>query len=258
MSIPPQERLMAAKAAERDAQRKLIERVKGLRVSSETHVRDFVAESDVIDTEARATMTGMHQVGKPYYHDDELIVEVTCEVPLESVITTIKELHKRHYKGDKVKGIDIENVTQEIKSQTFQATGMGVPRPAAIQTVSTKMQEQMPDWIGQNVRADGNGVGPKDAQSEAQARLMAARAAELDAKRKLAERVMGFMIDSHTSVHDFVAAHDEINTQLNAYMTGAHVVSTKFDDSGTATVSVEMPAMQVWEVIHTYIRTSKM
>ena len=257
-SIPPNERLMAAKAAERDAQRKLIERIKGLRVSSETHVRDFVAESDVIDTEARATMTGMHQVGKPYYHDDEMIVEVTCEVPVESVITTIKELHKRHYKGDKVSGMDIENVTQELKTQTFQATGMGVPRPAAIKTVSTSMHEPMPDWISENVRAEGNGVAPKDAQSDAQGRLMAARAAELDAKRKLGERVMGFMIDSSTSVKDFITAHDQIGTQLNGYMTGAHVVSTKFDDVGTATVTVEMPAMQVWEVVHTCIRTSKM
>lgn len=257
-AVPAQERLMARRAAEVDAKRKLVERIKGLRVTSETHVRDFVAESDRIDAEASAMLTGSHEVGRPYFHDDELIVEVTCEVPVESVITTIKELHERHYKGDRVKSLDIENVTHEIKSQTFQATGMGVPRPSAIKAVIVSTKTEMPDWVSQNVRADGNGVPPKDAQSEAQARLMAARAAELDAKRRLAERVMGFAVDSNTTVKDFVAQHDEINSQLNAYMTGSHVISTKFDGEGTATVTVEMPAMQVWEVVHTYIRFSKM
>jgi hypothetical protein len=255
-AVPAQERLMAAKAAERDAQRKLVERIKGLRVNSETRVRDFVAESDRIDTEASGMLTGAHQVGRPYYHDDELIVEVTYEVPVESVITTIKELHKRHYKGDKVRGTDIEQVTQQIKSQTFQATGMGVPRPNAIKTACAAMKIEMPDWVSKNIRADGNGVAPKD-KSGPQARLMAARAAELDAKRKLGEQVMGFMIDSNTSVRDFVTEHDEINTQLMAYMTGAHVVATRFDDEGTATVTVEMPAMQVWQVVHTYIKIKR-
>ncbi|MBI5764821.1 MAG: hypothetical protein HZA51_14995 [Planctomycetes bacterium] len=253
--IPAQERLMAAKAAERDAQRKLVERIKGLRVTSETRVRDFVAESDRIDTEAAGMLTGAHQVGKPYYHDEELIVEVTYEVPVESVITTIKELHKRHYKGDKVSGMDVEHVTQEIKTQNFQATGMGVPRPSAIKAVAATMQ--MPDWVGQNVSAEGNGVPPKDAQSPAQARLMAARAAELDAKRRLGEQVMGFAIDSKTTVRDFVTQHDEINTQIMSYMTDARVVETKFDGEGTATVRVEIPAMKVWEIVHTSIKVSK-
>lgn len=201
-------------------------------------------------------LTGAHQVGKPYYHDEELIVEVTYEVPVESVITTIKELHKRHYKGDKVTGMDVEHVSQQIKTQTFQATGMGVPRPNAIKVVAVAMKTEMPDWIGQNIRAEGNGV-PKAGTTGPQAKLMAARAAELDAKRRLGEQVMGFAIDSKTTVRDFVTEHDEINTQLMAYMTDARVVDTKFDGEGTATVTVEMPAMKIWEVIHTSIRVSK-
>jgi len=257
-AVPAQERLMAQRAAAADAQRRLVERIKGLRVTSETRVRDFVAESDVIDTEAAATLTGAYQVGKPYFHDDELIVEVTYEVPVESVITTIKSLHKRHYKGDKVTGSDIDHITREIKSQKFQAVGMGVPRPQAIKAAATAMKVNVPDWASQKIRAEGNGVPPKEMADSPQGRLMAARAAELDAKRRLAETVMGFRIDSSTSVRDFVTERDEINTELNAYITGARVASTRFDSEGTATVAVEMPAMQIWEIIHTHIRVAKM
>ncbi len=257
-AIPPQERLLAQRAAEVDAKRKLLERIKGLRVSSDTIVRDFVAESDVIDTEARGMLTGSQVVGKPYFHHDELIVEVTVEVPVESVITTIKTLHKRHYKGDSVKGMDIENVTQHIKSQTFDAVGMGVPRPQAIKACAASMHTEIPDWTSQMIRADGNGVCKKDQAGTPQCKLMAARAAELDAKRKLAEQVMGFKIDSSTTVKDFVAEMDEINTQLNGYIQGAYVKKTSYDSDGTATVTVEMPAMQVWEIVHTYMRLKKM
>ena len=258
LAVPPQERLMAARAAEIDAKRRLLERIKGLRITSDTIVRDFVAESDVIDAEARGTLTGAQIVGKPYYHHDELIVEVTVEVPVESVITTIKTLHKRHYKGDSVKGMDIENVSQHIKSQTFDAVGMGVPRPPAIKAAAVKMNEEIPDWTAQMIRADGNGVCDSAKHSGPQCKLMAARAAELDAKRKLGEQVMGFKIDSSTTVRDFVAERDEIDTQLDAFIQGAYVKHTSYDSEGAATVTVEMPAMQLWEVVHTYIQYKKM
>jgi hypothetical protein len=253
-SVPPNERLMAIRAANVDAKRRLVERIKGLRIDSQTVVRDFVAESDVINTECQAMLVGATEVGKPYLHHDELIAEVTLEVPVESVITTIKSLHQRHYKGDKVKGMDIEQVTQNLKSQTFRATGMGVPKPQVIQTAMAQMQVKVPDWIGQTIQAEGKGVPPPNMGEGPQAKLMAARAAELDAKRKLGEQVMGLVIESTTTVRDFVAQRDDINTQLNAYLTGSYVKSTTYDGDGTATVIVEMPAMPVWEVVHTYMR----
>jgi len=253
-AVSPQARLMAKRAAEVDAMRRLVERIKGLRITSDTLVRDFVAESDVIYTEAKATLVGAQEIGRPYYHHDELIVEVTYEVPVESVITTVKELHKRHYKGDKVTGMDIEKVTKELKTQKFQATGMGVPPAKDLRAAATKLQVEMPDWVSETITAEGKGVPSEEAAGTPQGKLLAARAAELDAKRRLAEQVMGFKIDSKTTVRDFVAERDEINTRLNAYIVGSYVRSTSYDSDGTATVVVEMPAMQVWQVVHTYIR----
>ncbi len=249
--LPPQARLMAKRAAELDAMRKLVERIKGLRLTSDTLVRDFVAESDVITTEARSTLTGAHEVGRPYYHHDEFIVEVTYEVPVESVITTIKELHKRHYKGDRVTAMDIEQVTKTLKTQTFQAVGMGIPPPSMVKPVATKLE--IPTWTTETITASGQGVARPDLEGTPQGKLMAARAAELDAKRRLAEEIMGFQIDSSTTVRDFVTERDEINAQLNTHIQGAYVKSTDYDSEGTATVVVEIPAMQIWDVVHTYV-----
>jgi len=256
-SIGPQARLMAKRAAEVDAMRRLVERIKGLRITSETLVRDFVAESDVITTEARSTLVGAHEV-RTYWHHDELICEVTYEVPIESVIKTIKSLHKRHYKGNKVTGTDIEKVTKQLRRRTFDATGMGVPPAKFVKVAAVKLEVNIPDWAAQTVRAEGNGVARPDLAGTPQGKLMAARAAELDAKRRLAEEVMGFAIDSNTTVRDFVTEHDEINTQLNTFMIGSYVKSTTYNSEGTATVVVEMPAMPIWEVVHTYIRIRDM
>ena len=253
--VGPQGRLMAKRAAEVDAQRKLIERIIGLRVDSQTLVRDFVAESDVINTVARGTLVG-HSIVRVYYHHDEPICEVTVEVPLKSVLTTIKELHSRTIKGDNIKGVDYTKVTQQIKSKTFQATGMGIPRQQFLAKVEQATQTSFPDWAQARIKETGNGVPPGDKQGTAQGKLMAARAAELDAKRKLAERIYGLSIDSSTAVRDFVAEHDEISSHMEAVLVNSMVDKTTFDGE-VAQVTVSIPGMQVWQIVHERIRVTK-
>ena len=82
-----------------------------------------------------------------------------------------------------------------------------------------------------------------------QSHLMAARAAELDAKRRLAEHVNGLVIVSETTVKDFVAEHDDIATHMDAILVGSMVEKTEFDN-GTAHVTVSIPGMQIWEIVH--------
>ncbi len=256
--IGPRERLMAIQAAERDAQRKLLERINGLRITSDTLVRDFVTESDVIQTAAQGMLRG-YERQRVYLHHDEPIVEVTGTVPVESVITMIKEIHTRSIQGSRIKGTDIEEVTRSIRRQTFEATGMGVPRPQALQQYAAQASasQPIPPWALNPIRKEGNGVPPADKAGTAQGKLLAARAAELDAKRKLAEDIQGLQIDSTTTVRDFVTQYDDIHSQMNAFLVGVTIESTEFDGD-MATVTVGMPGMQVWQVIHERIRITRM
>lgn len=249
-SLPPNQRLMAQRAAELDAKRKLLERIKGLRINSNTLVRDFVTEYDEINAQASGIIVGAKQKGRPYFHDNELIVDVTVEVPVESVLTTIKELHTRHYKGNRVTGTDITNIKQSIKRTTFEATGSGCPAPRAMQAVAASSGMVMPDWITQKITTTGNGTDPQI--DTPQGKLKAARAAELDAKRKLAEQVWGLQIDSSTMVRDFVTEYDEVRSQVDAVLVGAIVEDTNWGD-GMATVTVSLPARDVWTVINSQL-----
>ncbi len=245
--VGAQGRLMAIRAARLDAQRRLAERIKGLRLTSRTQVRDFVAESDVITTELNASLVGAYEVGSPYLHHDELIAEVKMVVPTEQVITAVKKLHSRHYKGDDVKGMDIEQAVKTVVKKDFEAVGMGVPPPQLVRKYAAEAETPIPDWTAEPISADGSGTDPE--MDTPQGRLRAARAAELDAKRKLAERIAGLAIQSETRVQDFVTQHDYIASQLDAVIVDATVTSTRFTD-GEAVVTVSVPGMRVWAVVN--------
>ena len=250
LKMGPQARLMAKRAAELDAMRRLLERIKGLRITSDTLVKDFVAEWDVIETEARGYLVGAHEV-RTYYHHNEPIVEVTYAVPTEQVIQTIKEIHTRHYKGDRVTGMDIVNLKRQIKRKTFEATGMGVPKPQYVTVAAETTGVSIPDWASTKIRVTGEGTDP--AIDTPQGKLKAARAAELDAKRRLAENVYGLRISSDTLVRDFVTEYDEITSQVDAVLIGAMVEKTEWG-GGTARVTVSLPGMEVWSVFHQQIQ----
>lgn len=246
--VGPQARMMAKRAAELDAKRKLAERIKGLRLTSRTQVRDFVAETDEIRAEMNTLLIGAEEVGF-YLHGDELIAEVTMRVPTEQVITTIKELHSRHYKGDDVKGHDIEDVVKTVVKKDFEATGMGVPPPQYLKKYAETAVTPLPDWAMSTLEAQGQGTDP--AIDTPQGKLKAGRAAEMDARRKLAEQIAGFRLQSGTSIQEFAAQNDEVATRLDALMIGAAVTKTDFDEKEkVAKATVSVPGMEVWSVVN--------
>ncbi|MGD8450547.1 MAG: LPP20 family lipoprotein [Phycisphaerae bacterium] len=244
--IGPQARLSAQKAAYEDAKRRLAERIKGLRITARTQVRDFVMEGDVITSELNATLVGFEEKGY-YLHNDELIAECTLVLPTEQVISTIKRLHSRHYKGDDVRGSDIENITKTIVKKEFEATGMGIPNPRFIQRYAQSAELQMPGWSMRPLEIEGHGTD--EAMDTPQGRLRAARAAEMDARRKLAEQIGGLELHSATTVRDFVTEHDEIASLVDAVIVDAVVTGTRFEE-GEAIVTIALPGARVWGVVN--------
>lgn len=246
-TVGPQARLMAERAAEVDAMRKLLEQIKGLRLTSDTLVRDFVTESDEIRTQANGIVIGAAKVST-YLHSDELIVEVTMEVPVEKVITKIQELHTQHYHGNKVTSTDIKKLQEILTREMIRATGSGVPRADLIAKAAASEQGfYQPEWTARPIEATGTGTDPE--MATAQGKLKAARAAEIDAMRRLSEQIYGLQIQSGTTVRDFVSQHDEITTQVQAVLAGAIPGEPKFA-ADVVTVTVTISASDVWRVVH--------
>jgi hypothetical protein len=96
------------------------------------------------------------------------------------------------------------------------------------------------EWVPVKVTAKGGGAPPPNAVNQAQARLMAERAAKVDAMRNLLEEAYGVTIKSRTTVKDFITQNDTIKAKVNAYIKGAKVTDTKYLSDGSVEVEMEV------------------
>lgn len=91
------------------------------------------------------------------------------------------------------------------------------------------------------VRATGYGAEDKFKEHTAgQRRLLAIRAAKMDAFRSLAEAVRGFNISGETSVSAAITESDIYKSDVEAFIRGAQVVDINELKKGTYEVTVEL------------------
>lgn len=76
--------------------------------------------------------------------------------------------------------------------------------------------------------------------SPQQQKLMAMRAARVDAYRNLAEQVNGFKISGNTTVAAMAAQNDQIRSSVDAYIRGARLITIQPVSDGIYEATVEM------------------
>jgi len=115
-----QKRLMAVRAAKADAYRQLLEAINGVQVSSETVVKDFVTESDVIRTQVQGLVKGAQQIGDPRYMSDGS-VEIDMVISLFGA-SSVASIIKPETQKTTTPPTSIEvppDVVQEVKNDGF-------------------------------------------------------------------------------------------------------------------------------------------
>jgi hypothetical protein len=91
------------------------------------------------------------------------------------------------------------------------------------------------------VRATGYGAPPRDANTPAQARLMARGAAIADALRTLAMTVSSVQVTATTKVRNYELESDEVTTRISALLQSPQIIEDRTQADGTAVVTVELP-----------------
>lgn len=102
-------------------------------------------------------------------------------------------------------------------------------------------QHEAEEIVPTKVSATGYGAEDKfKDRTPGQRRLLAIRAAKMDAFRSLAEAVRGFNISGHTSVNAAITENDKYKSYVDAFIRGAQVTDITPLKQGTYEVTVEL------------------
>jgi len=217
----PQERLKALRAAELDGDRLLAERVYGVMVDADTSVQDLALQNDAVKGAIRATLIGAVTAGDPEYLPDGR-VQVVRAVKIREVTDTLN----RVIKGKRME--DGSLVTTEDKSKTDR-----------------DVKDKVIDVVG-------NAALPA---SEGQQKIMAKRAAELDAYRRLAGRMMGVKIKGDSTVREMVLADDRILAALSQTLKAATPTAIKYNKGdGSCAVTMEVKVSDIIRTTERYVK----
>ncbi|MFH2012818.1 MAG: LPP20 family lipoprotein [Pseudomonadota bacterium] len=96
------------------------------------------------------------------------------------------------------------------------------------------------NWTMGTITSTGSGAPPSSATNPAQARLMAKRAAILDARRNLLETVKGVTVDAQTTVQNLMTTSDIVVTKVSGIVKLSRVIDTRYMNDGAVEVTVEM------------------
>lgn len=219
-----QERAKAARAARMDAMRQLAEAIQGVKIDASTTVKDFITEKDEINTDLQAFLQGVQQIGNPIHKEDGTC-EVTLQVNLGDVVRWLKSEWSKHGSQEIEEPEQFDQIYDYNNQSVFTATGSGA--------------------MGKNPPPQPP-MGNFWARVTPQGKLMAQRAAQVDAYRNLAESVQGVRIDARTKVENFVAVSDEIRSSFQGVIRGAQVVGRpNFHPDGYVEVTVQIDMRQV-------------
>jgi hypothetical protein len=96
------------------------------------------------------------------------------------------------------------------------------------------------NWSAGQIQAEGAGVGRAGAPPST-ARLMACRAAVIDAQRNLLESIQGVRVEGTTVVANLMLESDTITSSVNGLLQGAQVVKREPQEDGSCLVKMTAP-----------------
>lgn len=106
---------------------------------------------------------------------------------------------------------------------------------------SVASAEGSTDWVRGVVTARGEGFPPDRAKAKGHRRIMARQAALLDAYRRLAESVEGIHVTAQSRISDLQTEFDIVDSDVDAVVKGAKIVSERYNDDETFEVILELP-----------------
>lgn len=96
------------------------------------------------------------------------------------------------------------------------------------------------NWTTKTMRVKGYGFGPENVKQLGRRKLLAKRAAQIDAYRNLVEMIKGVQVTAKTSVRDMMLESDAIQTRTRGMLKGMEVKEVNYTKDGACEITVEV------------------
>jgi len=213
----PVQRLTAIRIAELDASRLLAERVYGVQLEGDSTVRDLAELDDSVGATVSQLIRGVATTAGPTYYDDGRL-EVVRAVKVSKLIEVIKQVYEK-------------STSRELKVS---------------RNTSQKLETEVIDALG-NAALPG---------SDGHKKILAKRAAELDAYRRLTERCLGVQISSDSTLRNFVISSDKIKSSLIGALKSAETTRIVYQSDNTCAITMKLAIGPLVRVVKKAIEKS--
>jgi hypothetical protein len=137
------------------------------------------------------------------------------------------------------KGPVIMKTTRAVTALGFFGAFVGSAFAADAPAVTQKTEKGEINWSEKTITVTGSGTFSNSASNAAQARLMATKAAKMDAQRNLLETIKGVNVSSGAPAAT-VMATSEVRAKVEGLVKNFEVVDTKYFSDGGVDVVVRM------------------
>ena len=220
----------ADRAALGAAVRHLADRVGALQLNATTRVSDLLTEDSRIATAFGAALQSARQsVGPRTYSDGS--VEIDLLVSRQWVVRRLQELHRAHYRGQRVRATDFERLLRDNVERYVVVTGVGYVDRDAEPSKDADRTDAPP--VNPAAPPGWESVTP-------QGILLARRAAELDAQRQLADRIVRLPTNGGTTVGGQVGDVRRLHAALRQFLGEQRSGKPQYSPEQSCTVLLEV------------------
>ncbi len=96
------------------------------------------------------------------------------------------------------------------------------------------------NWTRHTLKVTGSGVGPENVKDIGRRKILAKRAAMLDAQRNLLETVKGVRVTSSTRVQDLMLESDTVRSEADGLVKGMRETEVHFSSEGICELTIEV------------------
>jgi hypothetical protein len=93
--------------------------------------------------------------------------------------------------------------------------------------------------------------------SQAHKEVLARRAAEVDAYRKMAEKIQGIKLESGTTVREYCVQSDQLRATVAAYLRGLKPIDVNYPGDDTCEVTIQLKRRTFIETVETVVKRTK-